>query len=95
MNYQAGQKIKFKEEKRRYTVRASSERFLVCTKPFNARKTVLYTLVDLVDGRRGTVNYLFNPYDFEKDDDCKECLADLESGKCGLSRRNNIELNIE
>lgn len=40
-------KIKFKGEKQRYTVQAAGKRYLVCTKPFNARKTVLYTIIDL------------------------------------------------
>ena len=37
-----GDKIKFKEDKRRFTVKAKSERFLICTKPFNLSHRSLY-----------------------------------------------------
>ena len=47
-----GTKIKFREEKQKYTVRASSPFFAVCTKPFNAQKTVLYTIIDFKENRR-------------------------------------------
>ena len=39
-----GSRIWFKEEKRPYKVRAADGRFLVCTKPFKPRKTVLYCI---------------------------------------------------
>lgn len=59
-----GDKIKFKNEKQRYTVKAKSERFLICTKPFNLRKTCLYSIIDLNRLIRGTNNLIFNPYDY-------------------------------
>ncbi|WP_148289423.1 hypothetical protein [Fibrella aestuarina] len=31
-----------------------ADRFLICTKPFNPRRTVLYTIVDLKKGIHGT-----------------------------------------
>lgn len=46
MIFKRGQKIWFEGEKRPYTVRACDERFAICTKPFNLRKTVLYTIID-------------------------------------------------
>lgn len=42
MKFSVGQKIKFKSEKQRYTVVGASERYLICTKPFNPRKTYIY-----------------------------------------------------
>ena len=40
-----GDKIRFAEEKKPYTIRACDDRFLVCTKPYNFRpKTMLYII---------------------------------------------------
>lgn len=95
LKYPVGSKIKFKEEKQRYTVQAAGEEWLICTKPFNARKTVIYTIVDLEEQIRGTDNYVFSPFDYEERSDCEECLADLIKGKAGISYRNRIALDIE
>ena len=46
MKVEVGDKIKFKSEKQRYTVKACNDRFAIATKPFNARKTFLYTIID-------------------------------------------------
>ena len=54
-----GSKIKFVSEKQKYTVQASDDRFAVCTKPFNPRRTVLYTIVDFKEQVRGPENLIF------------------------------------
>ncbi|MBY4210796.1 hypothetical protein HQO42_05355 [Rhodococcus fascians] len=41
-----GAKIWFRNETQGYTVRASNIAFCFCTKPFNAQKTVLYSIID-------------------------------------------------
>ena len=51
-----GDKVWFAEEKRPYRIRAMGERYAVCTKPFNPRHTVLYTVIDIVEQVRGTEN---------------------------------------
>jgi hypothetical protein len=89
-----GDKIYFKEEKKPYTVRACSKRFLVCTKPFNPKHTVLYTIVDLTLNIRGTENMIFCQ-GFETDIECEEALERLKTGESEVSHRNQIELNIE
>lgn len=100
MAYNVGDKIKFKEEKQRYTVQAADKRFLVCTKPFNARKTVLYTVVDLEEGIRGIENLVFGA-GAETREQCEEMLSrlngtDIELGwQTEVSRRNRVRLNIE
>lgn len=48
-----GQKIKVPGERMRYVVRAASERFVIMTKPMNALKTYLYSIVDLKNNVRG------------------------------------------
>lgn len=89
-----GDKIKFKSEKQRYTVMAKSWRFLICTKPLNCRKTVLYTIIDLDRLERGPNNLIFNLYDYMVQKDIDECLKDLMAGKTELSYRRSIPLDI-
>lgn len=95
MKYQVGDKIKFAEEKRPYTIRACNDRFLVCTKPFALRHTVLYTIVDLHERIRGTDWWILGVYDYMDDADCEWCLEELILGECEISYRNRIRLNIE
>lgn len=68
-----GDKIKFKSEKQRYTVSACDERFIIAWKPFNARKTFIYTIVDLRDNQRSSDNY-YCAFDYSNKDEAKEAL---------------------
>lgn len=96
-----GSRITFAEERRAYTVRARSDRYLVCTKPFALpkRHTVLYTVVDLLENVRGTENLIFC-MGAETDEDCAAMLRRLEGAvgdsgsKTEVSHRNRIPLNI-
>lgn len=93
-----GSKIRFKEEIQRYTVRCIGERYAVCTKPMNAKKTVLYTVIDFEERVRGTENLVLG-MGAETDQDCEEMLGRLEGREEGFSRsevshRNRIKLNI-
>lgn len=96
----AGDKVKFAEERLSYTIQARGERYLVCTKPFNPKKTVLYTVVDLNEWVRGTENLIFGA-GAETPEDCEEMLRRLEGRdhELGLttevSRRNRVPLNVE
>jgi len=90
---QDGDKIKFAGEQQRYTVRACDNRFAVCTKPFNLMGTVLYTIVDLFQGVRGTENLIFCA-GFETDEQCQQALARLVTGETEVSRRNRVKLVI-
>ncbi len=78
-------------EKQRYTVQAADGRFVICTKPFNARKTYLYFVADLKTGLRGPVNW---PYGFPFEEELntpeggERLLAMLNSGEATHSRRN-------
>ena len=92
-----GIKIKFKEEKQAYEVQACGLRYMVCTKPFNLKKTVLYTIVDKLQRIRGTENVVFG-MGAETKSDCSRMLERLEShGSDGteISHRNRIDLNVE
>lgn len=92
-----GDKIYFESEKRPYTIKACNSRYLICTKPFNLKHTVLYTIVDLDKNIRSTNNLVFNIYDYTNQNDIDQCLKDLtdENHVCGLSRRNKIDLDIK
>ncbi|WP_051362880.1 hypothetical protein [Amycolatopsis thermoflava] len=92
-----GDKLKFAEEKLRYTVRAVSAdgRWAICTKPFNPRNTVLYTILDLVEQVRGVDNMVFS-IGYETQADIDENMRRLEAGDMELSHRNRpIDLRIE
>lgn len=91
--YNSGDKIYFIEEKRPYTIMACNKRFLVCTKPYNPKHTVQYTIVDLKENIRGTENLIFC-MGFETKEECKDCLERLSNGETEVSYRNRIELNI-
>lgn len=96
-NLKVGDKIKFQSEKQKYTVKAKSNRYLICTKPFNLKKTVLYTIIDLERLVRGTNNMIFNPYDYAIQEDIDKGLMDLESENnvCEVSHRNCIKLDVQ
>lgn len=100
-----GSRITFAGERRAYTVRARGERYLVCTKPFAPLRTVLYTVVDLLENVRGTENLIFG-MGAETDEDCAAMLRRLEGDAdeslysfapytpTEVSRRNRVPLNI-
>ncbi len=91
--FHLGEKVKFASEKQRYTVRAMNDRFAVCTKPFNPRKTVLYTVVDFRDRVHGPEALIFQR-GAETDEQCHAMLERITSGETEISRRNRIELDL-
>lgn len=88
-----GTKIWFGSEKRPYRVKACNERFAICTKPFNIKKTVLYTICDWGNGIRGTENLVFGA-SFETYEECVEALERLTTGETEISKRNYVNLDI-
>lgn len=96
----AGDKVKFAEEKQAYTIQAKGDRYIVCNKPFNLRKTTLYTIIDLINLIRGPENLVFGA-GAETREQCEEMLKRLEGrdielgGTTEISYRNNIPLVIE
>jgi hypothetical protein len=93
MKLSKGDKVWFAEEKQGYTVRACNDRYAVCTKPFNPKRTVLYSIVDLKEDIRGRENLIFC-MGFETDQLCNEALQRLISGESEVSHRHHIELKI-
>jgi hypothetical protein len=92
-----GDKVRFVEERQAYTIQARSKRYLVCTKPFNPKRTVLYTVVDLEKAIRGTENLIFGA-GAETVELCEEMIARLEGHtewRTEISHRNFIPLKVE
>jgi len=89
-----GDRVKFDDERHRYTVRAANERFAVCTKPMNALHTTIYTIIDFQRAVRGRENLIFC-MGFETDDDCSAALDRLAAGESEVSYRHYQPLNIE
>jgi len=90
-----GSKIKFFNEVKPYKVRCNSERYTICTKPFNPEKTVLYTIIDWDEQRRGPENLVFG-FGAETDEQCLEMLVRLLDGRTGRSEvsfRHDVPLN--
>jgi len=102
MKFNAGQRIKFAEERKSYKIIACNERYLICVKPFNLKKTYLYTLVDLTEGERGPDNMIFGPRcDYSNVEEAEEALTHLGNlnppvyDQYGISARRAIKLRID
>jgi hypothetical protein len=88
-------RVWFAEEKLPYTVQARSRRFLVCSKPFAARRTVLYCIIDLEECVRGPENLIFG-MGAETREQCEEMLDRLEREEdpTEVSERRCIPLKV-
>ena len=94
MKVKVGDKVYIPKHKKPFTVRARDERYIICTKPFNARHTVIYFIVDLADKWRAPDNLIFCR-GYETDDDCQERLKELQNGVIQLSQRRGVPLDID
>ena len=89
-----GDKVKFEDFKQKFTVRARSANFIILTKPFNLKRTVLYTIIDIYQLIRGKDNMIFcNGY--ETDEQCEKALIRLDNGDMEVSSRNYVLLDVE
>jgi hypothetical protein len=90
-----GDRLWFAEEKQAYRVKGitTDRRWAICTKPFNPRHTVIYSVIDFDDEVRGVDNY--GSLGYESDEDCANALAYFEAGDACHSRRHRpIDLYI-
>ena len=88
-----GDRVYTNYEVRPYIVRACDERYVICTKPFNLRHTVMYFIIDLQEEIRGPDNMVFcNGY--ETDEQCKARLKELQDGKIEISYRNRVPIHL-
>lgn len=83
-------RVRFLREARCYTVQAVSNngRYVVCTKPFAARHTVLYTVVDLRESVRGVDDSIGHSLGYETREDCQYAADCFQRGVFGFSRRH-------
>lgn len=94
---QVGDRVEFWGESYRvkWRVRAvsSTGRFAICTKPYNLRRTVLYTIVDFVRQVRGPDDLIFG-HGYETQEDIDEALAGLEAGDLEVSYRTSRHVSL-
>ena len=94
MRVEIGDKIYIPNEKKPYKVKARDDRYIICTKPFNPKHTVLYFIIDLVRKVRGTDDRLFcNGY--ETQEQCEDNLRRLQDGTMEVTYRNVVPLDID
>ena len=93
-----GYQIRFAEDDQQYTIRAASRRYGICTRTFVEQDREhfeydgdytppVYTIIDWDNMVRGRHDLVLNPFKFDTDYGCLECLAALETGECELSGR--------
>ena len=86
-------KIKMCGERHRYKVMAKNERYAVMVKPFNARKTYLYTITDLERRERGPIGLVFGlPYHVNTPERAAKLLAEMEAEGWEVSYRKSKPL---
>lgn len=94
MKVNVGDKVYLPNEKRPYIVQARNDRYIICTKPFNPRRTVIYFIIDLVRKVRGADNLIFC-YGYETREQCQENLKRLENKEMEVSYRNVVPLDFD
>lgn len=103
VTYNLGDKLKFAEERRWWTVRGTSTRYIICTRTGRGSnkgtkeevsRQTLYTILDLKTYRRGAHDLIFNKYDFESQEGIAELLKDLKDKLTHLSAANNVPICI-
>jgi len=91
-----GDKVKCVGEKQRYTIQARDDRFVIMTKPLNARKTYLYSIVDLERGVRGRDNLVFGSYEkYNTREGASANLKMLQDNEMEVSYRHYKKLEPE
>lgn len=93
-----GDRVRFHgESQARFKVQARDDRYVILTKPFNARQTYIYTVIDLDLGIRGCDDYHCLGYGTpEQCQDSLERFSDEREGwqAAEISVRSNVTLEI-
>ena len=90
-NLKVGDPVWINGEKRPYRVRSRNDRYIICTKPYNPKRTVMYFVVDLDLEIRGPDNLVFC-MGYETQEQCDSMLDMLSSGKAEVSRRRCVKI---
>ncbi|NRU52494.1 hypothetical protein [Clostridium beijerinckii] len=80
-----GDKIYWKNEKKGYTIKAKDERYIIVTKKLFGK--LYYSILDLEKGICSTNDYVFNPYDYDNQEEIDKSLIDLNKEEYHLSKR--------
>lgn len=97
MNYKdlkVGDPVYINNDVRPYRVKCRYDRFIICTKPYNPQRTVMYFIIDLELGIRGPDNMVFC-FGYETQEQCEERLKELQSGRIEVSGRRCVRLGEE
>lgn len=78
-------------ERMPYRAICVSDRYVICTKPFNLRHTVQYFILDKEKGFRGPDNMVFC-MGYETKEQCQERLNELENGETEVSVRRGLPI---
>lgn len=91
----AGDKVRFDNDRMPFYVRAVSPdgRWVICTRPFPLRNTVLYTIIDFDNGVRGPDDLVFT-FGYENDEDIADNMQRLINGEMEVSVRHDTPLFI-
>jgi len=80
-----GDKLYWKGEKRGYTIKARSDRYIIVVKIMFGKAN--YSILDLKEGICSTDDYVFSPYDYSIQEDIEQALKGIIEGEFELSRR--------
>lgn len=86
-----GDPVYVHNEVRPYRVKCRDDRYIICTKPYNPKRTVMYFIIDTELRLRGPDNMVFCS-GYETHEQCEERLKELQSGRIEVSRRNSVPL---
>lgn len=86
-----GDPVYVPNEVRPYRVRCRDDRYIICTKPYNPKRTVMYFIIDLELEIRGPDNMVFCS-GYETQEQCEERLKELQTGWIEVSRRRCVAL---
>lgn len=84
-----GDPVYVPNEVRPYRVKSRDDRYIICTKPYNPQRTVMYFIIDLERCVRGPDNMVFCS-GYETQEQCEERLKELQEGKIEVSYRNCV-----
>ena len=94
MKVNVGDKVYIPNNKRPFTVQARDDRYIICTKPYNPKHTVIYFIIDLERKVRGTDNMIFC-FGYETREQCEANLELLQKGTMSVTYRNVVPLDID
>lgn len=92
MALKPGDRVFVSGETRPYRVRCRDERYIICTKPYNPKRTVMYFIIDLERKVRGPDNMAFC-FGYETQEQCEERLQELRAGRMEVSYRRAVPLD--